>query len=113
MHAEANGSGLVMPMPNRMASRLPKAKTTRHELTDEKSKTTKPLAWHDLRGTYCTWSAVRGDSPLQIMQRSGNTHAKAIAHSLRFADVDLCRLETLVPSAPDVNGLRDTQPIET
>lgn len=76
LHAEASGKGEVMPIPNRMASRLRewlgKAKITRKELTDETSKTTKPLAWHDLRATGLTWCAVRGDGPLKIMSRAGH-----------------------------------------
>lgn len=77
IHAESGGEGLVMDLPNRLASRLrewlPLAGVTRRELLDEKSKTTKPLAFHDLRATGLTWMAVRGDEPLKIMQRAGHT----------------------------------------
>ncbi len=90
MHDEAKGKGLVCPLPNRMASRLRawllKAKVTRRELTDEESTTTKPLAWHDLRGTYCTWCAIRGDAPLQIMTRAGHQRFETSLLYIREAE---------------------------
>jgi integrase len=90
MHAERDATGLVCPMPNRMASRLRewlgKAKITRRELTDETSKTTKPLAWHDLRATGLTWCAVRGDEAMKIMQRAGHEDIATTMIYVRTAD---------------------------
>ncbi len=36
-------------------------------------KTAKPLGWHDLRSSFATWMAVRGDGPLTIQERLGHT----------------------------------------
>lgn len=90
MHAEANGRGLVMPLPNRLASRLRewlgKAGLTRHELVDETSRTTKPLGFHDLRATGLTWMAVRGDEPMKIMQRAGHSDIATTMIYVRTAE---------------------------
>ena len=84
------GGGGVVALPNRMASRLrdwlKTAGVTRPELLDEKSRTTKPLAFHDLRATGLTWMAVRGDQPLTIMQRAGHEDFQTTQIYIRTAE---------------------------
>ena len=105
MHAERDESGLVCPMPNRMASRLrewlTKAGVTRRALTDETSETTKPLAWHDLRATGLTWCAVRGDEPMKIMQRAGHADLATTMLYVRTADAVGTSFGNVFPTLPD------------
>lgn len=90
MHAECGGKGEVALIPNRMASRLRdrllKAKITRKELTDETSKATRPLSWHDRRATGLTWCAVRGDDAMKIMQRAGHSDLATTMIYVRTAE---------------------------
>ncbi|MEA2752257.1 MAG: hypothetical protein QOI41_6400, partial [Myxococcales bacterium] len=46
----------------------------------------KPLTFHDLRSSYCTWAAVRGDSPLTIKQRAGHATFATTEIYIRLAE---------------------------
>lgn len=79
MHAEAKGQGRVfLVMPPRedgaayLRTCLGYAGVTRAELF-ARTKTQRPVVFHDLRASYLTWLAVRGDEPIKIMQRAGHT----------------------------------------
>lgn len=78
MSKELGGVGRVMPIEatdRKLALKLQRclaiAGVTRRALV-ERTKTAKPLSWHDLRATGITWCAVRGDEPLRIKQRAGH-----------------------------------------
>ena len=92
-------------LPNRMASRLRdwllKAKITRKELTDESSKTTRPLSWHDLRATGLTWCAIRGDDPLKIMSRAGHADFQTTQIYIRTAESLREGFGEVFPPIPD------------
>ncbi len=47
----------------------------------------KALTFHDLRGTYATWCAVRGDDPLKIKQRCGHSTFQTTEGHIRAAEV--------------------------
>lgn len=76
-----------------------------------KSKTRKPIGFHDLRATACTWAAVRGDSPLKIMARSGHETLEVLMQYVRaaeavrdgFGDVFPPLPECLIGSVPEVS----------
>lgn len=105
MHRESGGVGLVCPIPSRMASRvrqwLTVAKVTRKELTDETSKTTKSLSFHDLRATGITWCAVRGDDSLKIMSRAGHEDFATTKIYLRTAESVGTGFGDVMPPLPD------------
>jgi integrase len=42
------------------------------------TRTTRPMTWHDLRHTACTWAAARGDSVFAIKARSGHEDLKTL-----------------------------------
>lgn len=90
MHAESGGTGLVCPLPNRLADRLrewlERAGVTRRELLDDVSETTRAIGFHDLRATFLTWLAVRGDEPLKIMQRAGHRDLATTQGYVRTAE---------------------------
>jgi integrase len=80
MHEAAGGRGNVIPIRSERAMArdlrrwLKHSGVTRTELHDTKCKTSRPLAFHDLRATGLTWMAVRGDDPLKIIQRAGHSN---------------------------------------
>jgi len=49
-------------------------------------KTRKAITFHDLRATGLTWMAIRGDEPLQIMQRAGHENFQTTQLYVREAD---------------------------
>ena len=82
MHEESGGVGRVLPnlqSPRAMASDLRRwlkvAGVVRSGLHDS-TATQRRIVFHDLRGTGCTWQAVRGDDALKIQQRAGHTDFK-------------------------------------
>lgn len=77
------------------------AKITRKELTDETSKTTRPLSWHDLRATGLTWAAVRADDPLKIMSRAGHTDVQTTQIYIRTAEALREGFGDVFPPIPD------------
>jgi len=116
MHAERDESGLVCPMPNRMADRLRgwlhAAELTRRELTEERSKTTKPLAWHDLRATGLTWCAIRGDEAMKIMQRAGHEDIATTMIYVRTAEAIGASFGDVFPELPEALIGPPSTPVE-
>ena len=49
--------------------------------------TRKAITWHDLRATYATWCAIRGDAPLTIRQRAGHESLDTTMGYVRAAEV--------------------------
>lgn len=47
----------------------------------------KAITWHDLRATYATWCAIRGDAPLTIRQRAGHESLDTTMGYVRAAEV--------------------------
>jgi integrase len=62
------------------------AGVTRQELF-ERSDSSNPLRIHDLRGTYATWCALRGDPPLAIQRRLGHASLDETQGYLRAAEL--------------------------
>ncbi len=72
--------------------------------------------WHDLRGTFCTWAAVRGDDVLHVMARAGHedittTQGYVVTGALLkgsigevFPPLPLEALGVPPPAAPDASG---------
>jgi integrase len=92
MHKEAGGKGLVLPdMPsNRDMARglrrwLKRAKVLRAGLHTS-NETQRSIVFHDLRGTGCTWMAVRGDDALKIQQRAGHVDFNTTQGYIRIAE---------------------------
>jgi integrase len=50
------------------------------------TKTLKRIGFHDLRATACTWAAIRGDSPIKIMGRSGHETLQVLMTYVREAE---------------------------
>lgn len=53
----------------------------------ESSIASKPVTWHDLRATYATWCAIRGDDPLKIKHRAGHETLETTMGYVRAAEV--------------------------
>ncbi len=100
--AREEGEELLLRMPpecdlsTRLRQYLRWAGVTRAELfvTD---RTRTQITFYDLRATGITWTAIRGEEPLKIMQRAGHLHfsttqgyiraAEELGHAVGAADV--------------------------
>ena len=76
---------------------LIRAGVTRAEL-HKRSASRKPLRFHDLRATFITWSALRGDSPLVIQHRAG--HTSLATTQIYIREAESIRGSTSAPFAP-------------
>lgn len=95
MRAEAGGDearGALLPF---MANKSEWSKNLRQYLAWAGVKradlfaddaTRKPMTFHDLRSSYCTWAAVRGDDPLKIKQRAGHSTFQTTELYIRIAE---------------------------
>lgn len=105
MHAESDGSGLVVEMysERNMAEGLRRclrrAGVNRAEL-HESTPTRKAMTWHDLRSTGITWMAVRGDEPLKIQQRAGHTDFQTTQGYIREAEAVRHGFDVVCPELP-------------
>lgn len=91
MHAEAGGTGLVIDLPSdrdmaRGLRRWLKVAGVKRANLYERSATSKPIRFHDLRASGVTWRAVRGDDPLKIQHDAGHTDFKTTQGYIREAD---------------------------
>jgi len=74
---EASGKGQLIAMPPEedlsctLRRHLERAKVNRKALRD-RTDTSLPITFHDLRATGITWMAMRGDDPLTIRDRAGH-----------------------------------------
>ncbi len=82
LYKESGGVGKVLPnlpsfrdMARGLRRWLKAADVLRSGLHDS-TATQRRIVFHDLRGTGCTWQAVRGDDALKIQQRAGHTDFK-------------------------------------
>ncbi len=91
MHEESGGDGRVLRLPaGRSLARgflrwLRVAGVTRAELHD-RTPTSLPMTFHDLRSTGITWAAIDGLDGLKIMQRAGHANFKTTEGYLREAE---------------------------
>ncbi len=60
----------------------------------------KPITFHDLRATGCTWAAVRGDDPLKIKQRAGHKSFQTTERYIREAEALRAGFGEPFPSLP-------------
>jgi integrase len=78
MREESGGKGSVLAigsaweLPRCLRADLAEAGVTREELTAD-DETRRPLDFHDLRHTYGTWRAIRGDDVIKIRFAMGHT----------------------------------------
>ncbi len=93
LKAEAGNRGPLFPdfpserdMARGLRRWLAKAGVSRRDL-HEKTPTSVPLTFHDLRATGITWMAVRGDDPLKIMQRAGHEDFETSRRYIRLGEV--------------------------
>lgn len=64
--------------------------------------TRKRITFHDLRATFCTWSAIRGDDPLKIRARAGHEDLETTMQYVRAAEVlDRELVGEVFPALPD------------
>jgi integrase len=78
---------------------LKRAGVDRHELHD-RTPTTRPIRFHDLRATGITWMAVRGDDPLKIQHRAGHTDFETTQRYIRMAEALREGFGTPFPTLP-------------
>jgi integrase len=91
LHDASGGEGLVLDMPSErdlargLKRWLRRAGVKRAELfvTDA---TRQAIRFHDLRSSFCTWMAVRGDDPLKIKQRAGHRSFSTTEGYIRTAE---------------------------
>jgi integrase len=88
MHAESSGGGVVAKMPPvedlaaTFRNHLERAGLKRAALS-QRTNTSSPITFHDLRATGLTWLAMRGDEPLTIRDRAGHANLATTEHYIR------------------------------
>lgn len=70
----------------RLRNYLTRAGVTRPELFAT-TETRKRMTFHDLRATFCTWCAIRGDDPLKIRARAGHEDYETTLGYVRVAEL--------------------------
>jgi len=78
---------------------LKAAGVRRPELLDDGAHV-KHMTFHDLRSTYITWAAVRGDDPLRIKQRAGHSGFATTEGYIRTAENLSAGFGTPFPGLP-------------
>jgi integrase len=87
MHGERS-SGVVAKMPPvedlaaTFRNHLERAGLKRAALS-QRTNTSSPITFHDLRATGLTWLAMRGDEPLTIRDRAGHANLATTEHYIR------------------------------
>ena len=76
------------------------------------TKTTKAITWHDLQATGLTWMAVRGDEPLEIVQRAGHERYETIQRHVREVDALREGFGDVFPRLPETPYAETTNPPE-
>lgn len=91
---------------------LGEAGITRAELFAT-TETRKRITFHDLRATFCTWSAIRGDEPLRIRARAGHEDLETTMGYVRVAEVlDRDLVGEVFPPLPRLDSSPDSSPGE-
>jgi integrase len=90
----------VGTMSENLRADLRTAGVTRADLFT-RSKTRKPITFHDLRATGITWMAVRGDDPLTIMARAGHVEFKTTLGYIREAENLSAGFGDVFPALPE------------
>lgn len=67
----------------------------------QRSATRAPLTWHDLRGTWCTWRAIRGDEPMRILAEAGHEDMATTLKYIRLGDVLRPGYGAVFPAIPE------------
>lgn len=105
MHALARGDGRVVELhDDRHLARFLRALLRAAGLGGtelERSATRAALTWHDLRGTWCTWRAIRGDEPIRIMAEAGHEDMSTTMKYIRLADVLRPGYGAVFPELPE------------
>lgn len=86
------------------------APTTRRMVVD----TTRAIVFHDLRGTDCTWMAVRGDDALKSKQRAGHQDLKTTEGYIATAEASRDGFGEPIPALPaSLAPAHDERPISS
>lgn len=72
-------------LPRALQADLVRAGCTRAELFAD-DETRRPLCFHDLRHTYGTWRAIRGDDPLRIQRAMGHSDLETTQRYINEAE---------------------------
>jgi integrase len=70
----------------------------------ERTRTSRPITWHDLRATGITWCAVRGDETFKIMHRAGHSSIETTTMYVREAEAMSDLFGEVFPKLPDCLG---------
>ncbi|NUP13838.1 MAG: tyrosine-type recombinase/integrase, partial [Polyangiaceae bacterium] len=65
-----------------------------------RSATRAALTWHDLRGTGCTWRAIRGDNPFEIQAGAGHERFSTTERYIRIAGALKAGFKNVFPKLP-------------
>ncbi len=77
------------------------------------TETRKRITFHDLRATFCTWSAIRGDEPLKIRARAGHEDLETTMGYVRVAELlDRELVGEVFPALPRLDSSPDSSPGE-
>src|SRR4051812_21079730 len=79
---------------------LKKAGVDRHELHNE-TPTTRPIRFHDLRGTGITWRAVRNDPKFELQVDAGHAQFSTTEEYLRLAGARRSGFGSPFPELPE------------
>src|SRR3954467_1348509 len=90
---------------------LKKAGVDRHELHNE-TPTTRPIRFHDLRGTGITWRAVRNDPKFELQIDAGHMDFATTEKSLPLASARRRGFGTPFPTLPEPLGGSSDQGID-
>ena len=61
----------------------------------------RPITWHDLRHTYCTWLAARGESAYQIMAKAGHRNLETSQRYVTLKDTMGANFGEVFPKLPE------------
>jgi len=105
------GEGRLLDMPSgsniarALVTWLKKAGVDRHELHNE-TPTTRPIRFHDLRGTGITWRAVRNDPKFEIQIDAGHAQFSTTEAYLHLASARRRGFGETFPTLPKEHGDR-------
>ncbi len=102
---EANPTGRILRMPpdedraELLRADLRKAGVTRTALFFD-DRLHKPVTFHDLKATCCTWAAVRGDDAVKIMRRAAHRSFQTTLGYIREAENRRAGFGEVFPKLP-------------
>lgn len=118
MHREAGGKGQVITyyldhnLSSSLRDALRRSGVLRPELhVDGGDRTRVAIRWHDLRGSFCTWCAARGEDVLRVMARAGHEDIKTTEGYVALGGLLSTSIGEVFPRLPlEAMGLRIEAP---